>query len=377
MPYDQLQANISRFQAYKNQVIIVYCKTGARSMIASEILANNSFTRVYNMVGGIFAWINAGYQIYTTYHYATVNVTDGKVLTHIEPLLLLQTGPPCTQNKTCSSGGNVLTYQSTVLKQNGTYTFFDITFNINGTIFEFTVARTQLWSWKEDTDGYNRSASFTSTEITGQNLFTQFYSLGYMVQCAKYNLTIQSVLTPLNSGAYNASLTTINSAPADKSGVVPFEFVDFNSSVTLSDQYSILGGVAQKLGNAYEKSGDEGLTRLAPSYHAMKEEAEYLSNLVETQLQEYNRLTMKSYAILVDPCTVDCWAAMFVAVTGANFPFDVLLCIFGCVTGCLPLLIWGFYQVCAGTCLQWVCGMAIGVDFLIYALYAAHLCGCY
>jgi len=47
----------------KDKKILVYCKTGIRSAIASEILVNNGFGSVYNMIGGIDAWIKAGYPV--------------------------------------------------------------------------------------------------------------------------------------------------------------------------------------------------------------------------------------------------------------------------------------------------------------------------
>jgi rhodanese-related sulfurtransferase len=303
MPYDQLQANISKFQVHKNQVIVVYCKTGVRSTIASEILANNGFARVYNMVGGIFAWIQAGYQINSTYHYATVNVIDQKVLTHIEPLLLLQTGaPPCTQNQTCqnsSESGNITNFQSIVLEQNENHTVTRVMFDINGTAFVFTVDSTLLWSYKEDTDGYNRSASFTSTEITGQNLLTQFHSLGYLVQCAKYNLTVMTVLRPLNSEAYNASSSMIDYAPAENP-VTSLELVHFNSSVTLSQEYAVLGEIAGRIGKLYDKSQDENLRQLGPRYMIIDRELGFLSKLVSGHLQEYDLPIVNVSAALMD-----------------------------------------------------------------------------
>ena len=43
--------------------ILVYCRTGQRSKLASEILINKGFTKVYNIQGGITDWITAGYQV--------------------------------------------------------------------------------------------------------------------------------------------------------------------------------------------------------------------------------------------------------------------------------------------------------------------------
>jgi len=44
----------------KDKKILVYCKAGIRSAIASEILVDNGFGSVYNMLGGIEDWIKAG-----------------------------------------------------------------------------------------------------------------------------------------------------------------------------------------------------------------------------------------------------------------------------------------------------------------------------
>ena len=47
----------------KEKKIIVYCQSGVRSVTASEILVKNGFHYVYNMLGGIIAWSEAGYPI--------------------------------------------------------------------------------------------------------------------------------------------------------------------------------------------------------------------------------------------------------------------------------------------------------------------------
>lgn len=41
----------------------MYCRSGVRSVIASEILDAHNFTKVYNMLGGIQAWQSAGYPV--------------------------------------------------------------------------------------------------------------------------------------------------------------------------------------------------------------------------------------------------------------------------------------------------------------------------
>jgi rhodanese-related sulfurtransferase len=49
----------------RNRPILVYCQTGVRSAQASAILVNAGFTQVYDMDGGITAWINSGYPTVT------------------------------------------------------------------------------------------------------------------------------------------------------------------------------------------------------------------------------------------------------------------------------------------------------------------------
>ena len=43
-----------------DQPVYVICRTGNRSQTASEILVGLGFTQVYNVDGGITAWVDAG-----------------------------------------------------------------------------------------------------------------------------------------------------------------------------------------------------------------------------------------------------------------------------------------------------------------------------
>ena len=49
----------------KSDTILVYCRLGVRSRRASQILASNNFLRVHNMLGGITAWTEAGFPVYS------------------------------------------------------------------------------------------------------------------------------------------------------------------------------------------------------------------------------------------------------------------------------------------------------------------------
>ncbi len=65
IPHTELEERIAELEKHKDHEIIVYCKAGSRSLIACGILDAHSFTRVYNMLGGINAWIAAGYPVLT------------------------------------------------------------------------------------------------------------------------------------------------------------------------------------------------------------------------------------------------------------------------------------------------------------------------
>jgi rhodanese-related sulfurtransferase len=65
IPHTELDGRIEELADHENHEIIVYCRTGVRSVIASEILDSHNFTEVYNMLGGIQAWQSAGYPVWT------------------------------------------------------------------------------------------------------------------------------------------------------------------------------------------------------------------------------------------------------------------------------------------------------------------------
>ena len=51
----------------KDKKIVVYCLTGGRGLNASIALVNSGHTHVYNMQGGISAWIDARYPVVSTF----------------------------------------------------------------------------------------------------------------------------------------------------------------------------------------------------------------------------------------------------------------------------------------------------------------------
>jgi len=64
---------------YAGKQVIIYCRTGVRSWKATQLLIANGFTgTIYNMVGGIVAWKEAGYPTAISVHkaYAMLKTTS-------------------------------------------------------------------------------------------------------------------------------------------------------------------------------------------------------------------------------------------------------------------------------------------------------------
>lgn len=57
LPLQQLQDRLGELD--KNQAYLIVCRSGNRSAQASEILANEGFSHIYNMIGGMSKWDGA------------------------------------------------------------------------------------------------------------------------------------------------------------------------------------------------------------------------------------------------------------------------------------------------------------------------------
>jgi adenylyltransferase/sulfurtransferase len=56
IPLAQLPQRLTELQAYKDREIVVYCRSGGRSQMATSLLIQNGFKKVKNLRGGILAW---------------------------------------------------------------------------------------------------------------------------------------------------------------------------------------------------------------------------------------------------------------------------------------------------------------------------------
>lgn len=63
VPASKLQERAGELEAYKAQPVIVTCASGMRSSRACSDLKKLGFERLYNLAGGVDAWVGAGYPV--------------------------------------------------------------------------------------------------------------------------------------------------------------------------------------------------------------------------------------------------------------------------------------------------------------------------
>jgi len=62
IPLAQVEQRLSELAQYKHSPVIVQCRSGKRSAKAASTLQSAGFTEVYNLTGGINAWVGDGLQ---------------------------------------------------------------------------------------------------------------------------------------------------------------------------------------------------------------------------------------------------------------------------------------------------------------------------
>lgn len=59
IPLGKLNQRVGELEKYKEQPIVVLCRSGNRSAMACALLGKQGFTQVYNLGGGVIAWQKA------------------------------------------------------------------------------------------------------------------------------------------------------------------------------------------------------------------------------------------------------------------------------------------------------------------------------
>lgn len=303
IPLDVLELKITELEGYKNSEIIIYCKTGYKSSLAREVLVEKGLVKVHNMLGGILAWIEADYPIWTTSHKIAVNKNiDNKVNFQIEPLLLYYSGSSCgCENDECSSQSESIgSISYEVIEQGEDQKKVLLTYELKGIIYEYIITTTIIWSYNKITSKFNKSAYFILKEITSDDFYLQFYQLDYFIYHEDYKLTIHTQLDPLNSDTYNSASTAIIYVPTSSKTVNSLEVITINIPLKLSQHYWFLARITKKLAKLYKKSEDPNLKTLYYSYINIKKGILSLSKLVKNQLFEFDNQILESYGFLED-----------------------------------------------------------------------------
>lgn len=63
IPLGQIKARLSELEVYRGTALIVQCRSGRRSKEGYRILESAGFTNLYNLDGGINAWIESGFAL--------------------------------------------------------------------------------------------------------------------------------------------------------------------------------------------------------------------------------------------------------------------------------------------------------------------------
>lgn len=61
IPYDKIAEQLDSLPSDKSAEIVLTCRSGSMSTMASKTLADLGYTNLYNLVGGFNAWKDAGY----------------------------------------------------------------------------------------------------------------------------------------------------------------------------------------------------------------------------------------------------------------------------------------------------------------------------
>ncbi len=56
IPYDEMEARYTELVPYKDEKIMLICRSGMRSQVAAQVLSEHGFQRLFNLEGGLLEW---------------------------------------------------------------------------------------------------------------------------------------------------------------------------------------------------------------------------------------------------------------------------------------------------------------------------------
>ena len=63
IPHDQLILNVNVLDQYRNQSIVVFCRSGRRAQLVIDTLIENKFNQIVDLEGDILAWKTSGFPV--------------------------------------------------------------------------------------------------------------------------------------------------------------------------------------------------------------------------------------------------------------------------------------------------------------------------
>ena len=63
VPHDQLIQNINLLDQYRDQPIVVFCRSGRRAQLVINALIENKFDQIVDLEGDILAWKTSGFPV--------------------------------------------------------------------------------------------------------------------------------------------------------------------------------------------------------------------------------------------------------------------------------------------------------------------------
>lgn len=63
IPYDEIAERVGELPAQRDSKIVLYCASGDSSVAAATTLVGLGYTNIWNLDGGMVAWVEAGYPL--------------------------------------------------------------------------------------------------------------------------------------------------------------------------------------------------------------------------------------------------------------------------------------------------------------------------
>jgi rhodanese-related sulfurtransferase len=354
--YEEIGDRISEIEQYKEMNLVIYCKSGLKSKEASTLLVNYGFLNVYNIEGGILAWLEAGFPIWTTSHEVTVE-EHGKVEISPRVIETYDCGCECTNENNNPNLFEEIDYE--IVQESLNNKEIAMTYKIDDKFYETSIKISTLFSLESESKGIKRYYEIISYEISTDDNIRKFYIIKSSVIHKEYSLSISTMLTYSNLDYYDKSDNLVIFTSEGKSDTLTLELININKMITLSQQYKIIGKIAKKLANVYKKSEDIELRSFFHNYRIISKQLNDLSQFVREYHNDYDKLILESAATIIDPSVAPppidgggggddggddgSWGDDVTCIA-CKIAFDAAL-LGGCLLGCL---IWPPFCVCVG-----------------------------